>query len=113
MTLLLVKMKEKKLLKIQSSPEVLRVQAIPESNYVTYICYMRATGVCKIIAHRATVSNGLFFSVAVLLLVVNVKKKHTQCKIEILLLVKMKEKKLLKIRSLPKGLRAQALRSTT
>ncbi len=33
-------------------------------------------------------------------------------KLKILLLVKMKEKKLLKIRSLPKVLRAQAMRST-
>jgi hypothetical protein len=32
---------------------------------------------------------------------------------ELLLLVKMKEKKLLKIQSLPKVLRAQAMRSTT
>ncbi len=41
--LLLVKMKEKKLLKIQSLPKVLRVQGY-KSNYVTYITatYTRA-----------------------------------------------------------------------
>jgi hypothetical protein len=40
------------------------------------------------------------------LLAIDGKKKN-------LLLVKMKEKKLLKIQSLPKVLRAQAMRSTT
>jgi hypothetical protein len=39
--------------------------------------------------------------------------KSTELRKKILLLVKMKEKKLLKIRSLPKVLRAQAMRSTT
>ncbi len=39
--------------------------------------------------------------------------KHDGQDVTILLLVKMKEKKLLKIRSLPKVLRAQAMRSTS
>jgi hypothetical protein len=43
---------------------------------VRYKVAAGCTGACKIIAQLATVSNGVFFSVAV----VNVKKKHTQCK---------------------------------
>jgi hypothetical protein len=72
-----------KLLKIQPLPQVLRVQAI-RSKQLTYI-----SAKDKFITGQKT------------------KEKNN------LLLVKMKEKKLLKMQSLPKVLRSQAMRSTT
>ncbi len=119
--LLLVKMKEK-LLKIQPLPKVLCVQAIRSKQLRNMYITATYTGVCKIIAQRATVSNGLFF----ILLVGNVKKgtlsaNMRHCTVmkrlldeqlfcirqavlsekRTLLLVKMKVKKLLKIQPLP------------